>query len=135
MSDGIVTEKDVFVEDAKIIIDIQSIAERYGSFKDLHLQICSTDKDFIDFSFKFGTILFSEHDIDFIKKYVKEMGYEYLHFLIHSSGEFEPIYLGIRMQVSSKKRKMKDLLKWIYYLPERIYWRYRYWRNYGTWRY
>jgi len=135
MSEYIESEK-CFNSDAKILIDIQTIADRYGSYKDMNFCITSVGRDFIDFSFRFGTILFSDGwDLALIKRCIKNMGYEYLHCLIHSNGVREPIHLTIRMRVSSKQRKIKDLFKWIYYIPRRIYWRYKYWRNYGTWRY
>lgn len=133
INEGISVEKAIFTEDAKIIIDIESIAEKYWASSN-NLRIWSTDKDYIDFSFNYGMLSFTTWEHRVIEKSLKKMGYEYTGFII-TSMKNNRLHLHIRMRVVSKKRKAKDGLKWIYRGPIRLYYRYRYWRNYGTWRY
>lgn len=123
---------DEFVADAKIINDIYEIAEMYWAGTE-NLRIVSTDCDFIHFSFKYGMMTFSGWEYEVIRKTLKKMGYEFNGFIVSSWKN--SLYLRIHMRTISRRRQAKELLSWIYNIPKRIYYRYRYWKNYGTWRY
>ena len=125
---------DSFIEDAKILMDIHTISDSYWANRDT-LKVWHVDREFIDFSFRYGMMTFSDWEIDVIKKTLRKMGYEYIGFIVSRVEKGNSIYLSVRMRVPSKQRKVKDFLRYIYRAPIRLYHRYRFWRNYGTWRY